>query len=113
MIEIVDYKAGNLEDDLAAACPDGIDVYFENVGGAVARAVAPLLNDGARVPICGFISAYNTEDMTKEETPFDVFGALANPPEHRFFLVFDYVEENGEANAQLAEWLGQGKLKYR
>jgi NADPH-dependent curcumin reductase CurA len=109
----VDYKAGNLEADLAAACPDGIDVYFENVGDAVAQAVAPLLNDGARVPICGFISAYNTEDMTKEKTPFDVFGALANPPEHRFFLVFDYVEENGEANAQLAEWLGQGKLKYR
>jgi hypothetical protein len=109
----VDYKAGNLEGDLAAACPDGIDVYFENVGGAVAQAVAPLLNDGARVPICGFISAYNTEDMTKEKTPFDVFGALANPPEHRFFLVFDYVEEHGEANAQLAEWLGQGKLKYR
>ena len=109
----VDYKAGNLDADLAAACPDGIDVYFENVGGAVARAVAPLLNEGARVPICGFISAYNAEDMAKEETPFDVLGALANPPEHRFFLVFDFFENFDEANAQLAEWLEQGKLKYR
>jgi NADPH-dependent curcumin reductase CurA len=109
----VDYRAGNLEADLAAACPDGIDVYFENVGGAVTRAVAALLNAGARVPICGFVSAYNAEDMTKEETPFDVLGALANPPEHRFFLVFDFFEEYDEANAQLAEWLEQGKLKYR
>ncbi len=46
----VDYKAGNLEADLKAACPDGIDIYFENVGGAVTRAVAPLLNTGAGCP---------------------------------------------------------------
>jgi len=109
----VDYKAGNLEADLAAACPDGIDVYFENVGGAVARAVAPLLNPGARVPICGFVSAYNAPDMTQVETPFDVFGSLPDPPEHRFFLVFDYAAEYPEANAKLAEWVAQGKLKYR
>src|SRR5690606_2736237 len=69
----VDYKAGNLEGDLAAACPNGIDVYFENVGGEVTRAVAKLLNKGSRVPICGYVSAYNAEDASKVETPFHVF----------------------------------------
>ena len=49
--ECVDYKAGNLEKDLKNACPEGIDVYFENVGGPVTRAIAPLLNNGSRVPI--------------------------------------------------------------
>jgi len=109
----VDYKAGNLAADLAAACPKGIDVYFENVGGEVARAVAPLLNPGARVPICGFVSAYNAPDLSQVETPFDVFGSLPEPPEHRFFLVFDFKDEYAEANARLAEWVDQGKLKYR
>ncbi|MDP6416289.1 MAG: zinc-binding dehydrogenase, partial [Gammaproteobacteria bacterium] len=57
--DCLDYKSGNLAEKLATACPDGIDIYFENVGGDVTRAVAPLLNEGARVPICGYISNYN------------------------------------------------------
>jgi len=109
----VDYKAGNLAEDLAKACPDGIDVYFENVGGAVLRAVVPLLNEGARVPICGFVSAYNSRDITQEETPFHVLGALPNPPEHRFFIVYEFAADYPEANAQLSQWLTEGKLRHR
>ena len=110
----VDYKAGRLEADLVKACPDGIDVYFENVGGAVTRAVAPLLNAGARVPICGFVSLYNSEqDMADVETPFSVLGALENPPEHRFFLVGEWAAEWLEASRTLAGWISEGKLKYR
>ena len=109
----VDYKAGNLASDLAAACPDGIDVYFENVGGDVSRAVAPLLNAGARVPICGYISQYNATDITSVESPFDVFGALPTPPEHRFFLVFEWADEHAETTQRLAEWIKSGQLKYR
>jgi NADPH-dependent curcumin reductase CurA len=110
----IDYKAGQLEKDLAAACPDGIDVYFENVGGAVTRAVAPLLNEGARVPICGFVSLYNSEaDMAEMETPFTVFGSLQNPPEHRFFLVGEWQAEALEASRELAGYIRAGKLKYR
>ena len=56
----IDYKSGNLDQNLAEACPDGIDIYFENVGGDVSNAVAPLMNEGGRVPICGYISAYNS-----------------------------------------------------
>ena len=110
----VDYKAGDLEVDLAAACPDGVDIYFENVGGALTRAVAALLNPGARVPICGFISLYNAEgDLAAMETPFSVFGGLQSPPEHRFFLVGEYRDEWLDASRSMAEWLASGNLKYR
>ncbi len=109
----VDYKAGNLAADLAAACPNGIDVYFENVGGDVSRAVAPLLNAGARVPICGYISQYNAKDISSAQSPFEVFGALPTPPEHRFFLVFEWADEHAETTQRLAEWVKSGQLKYR
>ncbi len=109
----VDYKVGELAADLEAACPGGIDVYFENVGGEVSRAVAPLLNAGARVPICGYISQYNATDITSVESPFDVFGALPTPPEHRFFLVFEWNAEHAETTQQLAKWIEGGQLKYR
>jgi NADPH-dependent curcumin reductase CurA len=109
----VDYKAGNLESDLKAACPDGIDIYFENVGGAVTRAVAPLLNPGARVPICGFVSAYNAEDLGSVETPFHVFKALDPVPEHRFFLVTEWQDKHQEITNLLADRVASGELKYR
>jgi NADPH-dependent curcumin reductase CurA len=109
----VDYKAGNLEADLKAACPDGIDVYFENVGGAVLDAVVPLLNPGARVPICGFISAYNARSMGEVRTPFDVLGAMESPPFHRFFLVREWIPEYPAAIATLSGWIQEGKLEYR
>ena len=109
----VDYKAGNLEEDLAKACPDGIDIYFENVGGDVAKAVAPLLNPGARVPICGFISHYNSTDIANEETPFHVFGALDPIPEHRFFVVTEWFNEWKDATEELSTWIEEGKIKYR
>mgnify|MGYP003312983970 CR=1 FL=1 len=59
--ECIDYKAGNLEQDLKNACPNGIDIYFENVGGPVTRAIAPLLNKGTTFPISDFISQNNTK----------------------------------------------------
>ncbi|MBB6521670.1 NADP-dependent oxidoreductase [Pseudoteredinibacter isoporae] len=109
----VDYKAGNLDADLATACPNGIDIYFENVGGAVTRAVAKLLNKGSRVPVCGYVSAYNSEDIANVETPFHVFGAMPEPPEHRFFLVTEWQEQHGEATALLADKIKAGEIQYR
>ena len=109
----VDYRAGHLEEDLRAACPDGIDVYFENVGGAVLDAVVPLLNPGSRVPICGFISAYNARSASEVRSPFEVLGALEPPPIHRFFLVMEWIEEYPEAITALAGWIKEGKLAYR
>jgi NADPH-dependent curcumin reductase CurA len=109
----VDYKGGNLERDLKEACPDGIDVYFENVGGAVLDAVAPLLNKEARVPICGYISAYNAESMDEVRAPAEVLDALESKPFHRFFVVSEWVDEFPAVAIQLGNWVREGKLKYR
>ncbi|WP_336368042.1 NADP-dependent oxidoreductase [Marinobacter sp. C2H3] len=109
----VDYKAGNLDADLKAACPDGIDVYFENVGGAVTKAVAPLLNPGGRVPICGYVSAYNAADMSEVETPFQILKTANHVPEHRFFLVTEWQDKHQDITNLLADRVASGELKYR
>ncbi|MCP4007230.1 MAG: NADP-dependent oxidoreductase [bacterium] len=110
----IDYKAEAMDEALTAACPDGIDIYFENVGGAVTRAVAKLLNDGSRVPICGFVSLYNSEeDLTAVETPFSLFATMEKPPEHRFFLVGEWHKEWLEGSRELAGWIQKDQLKYR
>ena len=110
----VDYKSDSFAADLATACPDGVDVYFENVGGAVLEAVAPLLNAGSRVPVCGYISAYNTPSGEVIEPP-DAWlkRTLEQPPETRFFVVTEWIEEFEEASQQLGAWIREGKLKYR
>ena len=111
--ECIDYKAGDLDEALRKASPNGIDIYFESVGGALAEAVAKQLNPGARVPICGYISNYNSKKITESRTPFHIFGQLEHPPWHEFFLVFDYVADYAEANQKLIDWVATGKLKYR
>jgi hypothetical protein len=109
----IDYKAENLDEEVKKACPNGIDIYFENVGGAVTRAIAPLLNKGARVPVCGFISQYNAEDMMKVETPFHVLGALDPKPEHRFFVVTEWMDEWQAATKELSQLVKDNKIIYR
>ena len=111
--DCIDYKAGNLDDDLKDACPNGIDIYFENVGGPVSGAVAPLLNEGSRVPICGFISQYNEKDMMNVETPFHVFGSLNPKPEHRFFVVTEWMNEWQQATEEILKLVESEKIKYR
>ena len=110
----VDYRSPTFAADLAAACPDGVDVYFENVGGAVLEAVAPLLNSGSRVPVCGYISAYNTPTGETIEPP-DAWlkRTLDDPPETRFFVVTEWIDEFEEATRQLGTWIREGRLKYR
>jgi hypothetical protein len=109
----IDYKADNFSKELKAACPDGVDIYFENVGGVVTKEVAQLLNPGARVPICGYISNYNDEDISKSESPFHILKKLDEVPEHRFFVVFEWLERYQEATQQLGQWVSEGRLKYR
>jgi len=111
--DCVDYKAGNLDDNLKNICTNGIDIYFENVGGAVTRAIAPLLNKGARVPVCGFISQYNEKDMLSAETPFHVLGALNPKPKHRFFVVHEWIDEFEAATKELSTLVLNKKILYR
>jgi NADPH-dependent curcumin reductase CurA len=109
----IDYKADNFAAELAVACPGGVDIYFENVGGDVTKAVAPLLNPGARVPICGYISNYNDEDIANSETPMRILKGLDPVPENRFFVVTEWRDRWVEATRQLGSWIQDGKLHYR
>ena len=111
--DCIDYKAGNLYQTLKDACHNGIDIYFENVGGEVTRAVAPLLNPGSRVPICGFISQYNAKDMFEAETPFHVLGALKPKPEHRFFVVTEWLNEWEKATKEITNLIEADKIFYK
>ncbi len=111
--ECIDYKAGNLEADLAAACPNGVDVYFENVGGEVSEAVSKLFNPGSRAPICGYVSAYNSTDIANVRSPFHIFADAENVPEHRFFVVTEWNDRWLEATTQLSSWIKEGKIKFR
>jgi len=111
--DCIDYKGGNLEQDLKESCAKGIDVYFENVGGAVTRAVAPLLNNGSRVPICGFISQYNEEDMFKVETPFHVLASLETKPKHRFFVVTEWTDEWEMATKKILNLISERKIIFK
>ncbi|MEJ8571671.1 NADP-dependent oxidoreductase [Microbaculum marinum] len=107
----VDYKAGNLAADLRAACPDGIDVYFENVGGEILDAVLAQMNLFGRIPVCGLISAYNATAPVAGPTNFR--SILVNRLTVRGFIVFDFQEKIADANEQLGAWHAEGRLKMR
>jgi NADPH-dependent curcumin reductase CurA len=120
----VDYKAGNLPADLAAAAPDGVDIYFENVGGDVLEAVIPLLNEGCRVPICGYISHYNLTEGERRPTPLQrlkaeglpVLGKDGSTQGFSFFAFMRLSASHPEAEdalTDLSNWIKSGKLKYR
>ena len=109
----IDYKNETFESDLINACKNGIDIYFENVGGPVTRVVSSILNDGARVPICGFISQYNESNMLEADTPFKILGQLDKKPEHRFFVVTEWMHEWDKATKILSEYVGNNEIKYK
>ena len=71
------------------------------------------MNEGARVPICGFISKYNSPDIASEETPFHVLGALKPKPKHRFFVVTEWLNQFEKTTAILHEHIKSGDLKYK
>ena len=109
----IDYKNDNILEKLKEYCPNGIDIYFENVGGELTKNVAQLLNKGARVPVCGFISKYNSTDIRSEETPFHVLGALNPKPKHRFFVVTEWMNEFEKTTSVLHEHVQNADIKYR
>jgi NADPH-dependent curcumin reductase CurA len=101
----VDYHAG-----LKALCPDGVDVYFDNTGGAISDAVFRLLNTRARVAVCGQISQYNLEKP--ELGPRWLSQILTRQARVEGFLVMQFAAKYGEGIRQMAAWLREGKLKY-
>jgi NADPH-dependent curcumin reductase len=106
----VDHRAPDFREALAAACPKGVDVYFENVGGAVQETVWPLLNDFARVPVCGLIA------QSSLATPMpgpDMFTVLRKRLMLRGFIVTDFAARQADFLRDAGEWVREGRLKYR
>ena len=111
--ECIDYKSPDFKDALISSCNDGIDIYFENVGGITTQLIAPLLNIGARVPICGYISKYNSSNIIEEETPFHVLGELNPTPKHRFFVNTEWMDEWDAVTNELSQLVLEDKLRFK
>mgnify|MGYP001943113260 CR=1 FL=1 len=107
----IDYKGGDVRTQLKAACPDRVDVYFDNVGGPLLDTVLLRINQRARIVICGAISQYN--DMRSMSGPNNYMQLLINRARMEGFVVFDYAQRYGEAIAQMAGWIQGGQLKHR
>jgi len=111
----IDHRRGDFAEALKAACPNGIDVDFENVGGAVFDAVLPLLNTFARVPVCGLIAHYNATELPSgvDRTPLLMRQVLTKRLILRGFIVFDFAEQQGDFLAEVGPLVRDGHIKYR
>lgn len=105
--ECIDYKEGALRKRLAEACPAGVDVFFDNVGGEILDTVLTLINKKARIVICGAISQYNT---SRPEGPKNYLSLLVNRARMEGIVVFDNIANFGDAAQEMAQWILQGKL---
>jgi NADPH:quinone reductase len=109
--EAINYRStDNLHAALKEACPDGIDVYFENVGGEIGDAAISLLNKHGRVPVCGAISSYNKTD--RDLGPRVQTNLIKSSALMKGFVVNDYSDRFKEGATQLGQWLSEGKLRY-
>jgi NADPH-dependent curcumin reductase CurA len=112
----LDHRADDFAEQLRVAAPDGIDVYFENVGGKVFDAVLPLLNDFARIPVCGTIATYNTRGQVHpgpDRLPDFLNQMLRQRLTVRGFIWRDFVRLYPEFLREMGQWLREGKINYR
>lgn len=110
----VDHRDPDFAAKLKAACPKGIDVYFENVGGAVFEAVFPLLNPFARVPVCGLIAHYNDTEAKPPKWAASMMRAiLTKRLTFRGFIVSDFAARHGDFLHDMSAWVREGRVKYK
>jgi len=112
----IDHKAPDFAEQLAKACPKGIDIYYENVGGHVFDAVVPLLNPKARIPLCGLIAGYNATEAPKgpDRLPALQRTLLTKRVRIQGFIVFDdYGDRQPEFISAMVPWVREGKVKFR
>lgn len=112
----IDHRAPDFAHQLKQACDKGIDVYYENVGGAVFDAVLPLLNTKARIPVCGMISQYNGHHSDHQQDRLPLFMSTILKKRMRvegFIISQDYGDRYPEFYAQMSTWLAQGKIVFK
>lgn len=111
----ISHRDPDFADKLAAACPDGVDVYWENVGGKVFEAVLPLFNFFARVPVCGLIAQYNAKGLPEgpNKIPLLLRSVLSNRLRIQGFIVWDFADQEAEFQETMSGWIREGKVKYR
>lgn len=107
----INYKTQDVFEALKEACPDGIDIDFENVGGPIFDNVLRLINLRARIVLCGLISQYNAPEPVPG--PYALGNILVQRARMEGFIITDYAPRYGEAMAQLGQWLQEGKLQYK
>ncbi len=107
--DCVTYKSGDLREQLDAACPDGIDVYFDNVGGDTLQAAMERLAVGARVVLCGLMAQYNTDEMPPGPNPAFIIKARATV---RGMVVYDHEDLRSEMVENVSHWLREGRIAY-
>jgi len=113
--DCLDHSRPDLADRLRAACPNGIDIYFENVGGHVFDAVLPLVNNFARIPVCGLIAHYNATELPAgaDRIPLLMRNILVKRLTMRGFIVTDYASQFGDFMTDMSNWLRAGRVRYR
>lgn len=111
----IDHRADDFEAQLAAACPDGVDIYFENVAGRVLEAVIPLFNFWARMPVCGLIAQYNMQDLPQGTNmlPALMRAILTYRLHIEGFIVRDFADMHGDFQRDMSEWVREGRVKYK
>ncbi|MEP9852374.1 NADP-dependent oxidoreductase [Staphylococcus aureus] len=107
----IDYKVDDFSEQLASALPNGVDVYYENVGGAIGDEVMKHLNQFARIPVCGAISGYN--DATIEHGPRIQPTLIKSQALMKGFIVANYADDFANASKQLAQWVQEDKIKTK
>ena len=107
----IDYKSEDVAKRLRELCPNGIDVYFDNVGGEILDACLAQIALHGRIGICGAISQYN--NTTAIKGPANYLSLLVNRARMEGFVVFDFAKRYGEAVAAMAGWMAEGKLKVK
>jgi NADPH-dependent curcumin reductase CurA len=107
----INYKTEHVRRALRQHCPDGIDIYFENVGGEILDAVLAQINIGARISLCGLIAQYNATKPVPG--PYNLGNLIVKRAKIQGFLVLDYADRAMEALTALAQWYGEGKIQYR
>lgn len=107
----INYKTEDLGEEIPRACPRGVDIYFDNVGGETLDTALRFINRGARIVVCGAISQYNATEPVPG--PANYLALLVQRARMEGFIIFDYKDRYGEGVADLARWVAEGKIVFR